>query len=270
MPYRLLTIAFVSLSLLAACANNPFVPNPATTPPERPTRETPPPQQMASAAERARLHTELGSGYYERGQMDVAIGELNTAVQLDPNYAPAYNIFGLIYAVLGEDRKAEQNFERAMQLAPGNPDIHHNWGWYLCQHKREREALAQFEIAVGNSLYRTPEIALVNAGRCAQTIGEIRLAESYFRRALGAQPGNALASYGVALIAYKEARYDEARKWMRTVMQTNTPPPEAIYLGLCIERKLGDRQAELSYVSQLRNRFPDSVETKAITTEACE
>jgi type IV pilus assembly protein PilF len=130
--------------------------------------------------------------------------------------------------------------------------------------------LAQFEIAVANSLYRTPEIALVNAGRCAQTIGDIRLAESYFRRALAAQPGNALASYGVALIAYKEARYDEARKWMRPVMQTTTPPPEAMYLGLCIERKLGDRQAELSYITQLRNRFPDSVETKAITTEACE
>ena len=52
--YRLLTIAFASLSLLAACANNPFVANPATTPPERPTREAPPPQQMASGAERAR------------------------------------------------------------------------------------------------------------------------------------------------------------------------------------------------------------------------
>jgi len=117
--------------------------------------------------------------------------------------------------------------------------------------------LAQFEIAVANSLYRTPEIALVNAGRCAQTIGDIRLAESYFRRALASQPGNALASYGVALIAYKEARYDEARNWMRPVMQTTTPPPEAMYLGLCIERKLGDRQAEMSYITQLRNRFQD-------------
>jgi type IV pilus assembly protein PilF len=215
MPYRLLTIAFVSLSLLAACANNPFGGNSATTPPERPTREAPPAQQMASPAERAKLHTDLGSGYYERGQMDVAIGELDTAVKLDPNYAPAYNIYGLVYAVLGEDRKAEQNFERALQLAPSNPDIRHNWGWYLCQHKREREALAQFEAAVSDSLYRTPEIALVNAGRCAQAIGDVRAAEGYFRRALSAQPGNVLASYGLAQIAYKEGRYDEARAAMR-------------------------------------------------------
>jgi type IV pilus assembly protein PilF len=256
-------IAVCTLALVAACSSTPKTPEP-------PPRETPPQQQQASPAERARMHTDLAGGYYERGQMAVAIEELNLAVATDANYAPAYNIYGLVYAMLRDDRKAEQSFQRALELAPGDSDVHHNWGWYLCQHKREREALAQFEIAVSNSLYRTPEIALVNAGRCAQTIGDIRAAETYFRRALAAQPGNALASYGVALIAYKEARYEEARKWMRPVMQTTTPPPEAIYLGVCIERKLGDSQAELSYSSQLRNRYPDSIETKAITTEACE
>src|SRR5438876_368004 len=116
-------------------------------------------------------------------------------------------------------------------------------------------------------LDRTPEIALVNAGRCAMTIGEVRNAEQYFRRALAAQPGNALANYGLALVAYKEARFDEARSWIKGAIQTNAPAPEALYLGLCVERKLGDRQAELSYISQLRNRYPDSVETRAITTE---
>lgn len=252
-----------ALALIAGCGSTPKAPEP-------PPRVVPPPQQQASPAERARMHTDLAGGYYERAQMDIAIEELNIAVATDPGYAPAYNVYGLVYAVLGDDRKAEQSFQRALELAPNDSDIHHNWGWYLCQHKREREALVQFETAVQNSLYRTPEIALVNAGRCAQTIGEVRLAESYFRRALGAQPGNALASYGLALIAYKEARYDEARQWMRTVMQTTTAPPEAIYLGVCVERKLGDRQAELSYISQLRNRFPDSIETRAITTEACE
>jgi type IV pilus assembly protein PilF len=269
MPYRLRSI-FASLAALfiAACAN-PFAANPATTPPERPTREAPPPQQMANPHDRAKLHTDLGAGYYERGQMDVAIGELNQAVTIDSSYAPAYNIFGLVYAVLGDDRKAEQNFERALQLAPNDPDIRHNWGWYLCQHKRQREAIAQFELAVADPLYRTPETALVNAGRCAQAIGDVRAAEGYFRRALAGQPANVLASYGLAQIAYKEGHYEEARAAMRRVMQNNNPPPEALRLGMCVERKLGDRQSELSYTSQLRNRYPDAPETKAIA-EACE
>jgi len=228
-----------------------------------------PPPQPASPEVRAQLHTELAAGYYERGQMDIALEELNVAVKVNPNYAQAYNIFGLVYAVLGDDRKAEQSFARALQLAPNDSDIHHNWGWYLCQHRREKEALAEFEIAVRNPLYRTPEIALVNAGRCAQPFDEAA-AENYYRRALAVQPGNPLASLGLAQIAYRARRYEDARNWMKGVMLTTNPPPEGLRLGMCVERKLGDRQAELSYISQLKNRYPDAPETKGIATDTCE
>ena len=36
------------------------------------------------------------------------------------------------------------------------------------------------------------------------------------------------------------------------------------------ERKQGDRSAELSYVSQLRNRFPESAEARALPGGTCE
>jgi len=255
---------------LPACSSTETKPDAAAAVRAQQRAQPVPQPQQTPPAVRARMHTDLAAGYYERGQMDVALDELNMAVALDLNYAPAYNIYGLVYSVLGEDAKAEQNFQRALDLAPNDSDFHHNWGWYLCQHKREREALAQFDIAVRNPLYRSPEVALVNAGRCAITLGDMRLAESYFRRALVAQPGNALAGYGLALIAYKEARYADARNWMKGVMQSTNPQPEVLYLGMCIERKLGDSQAELSYVSQMRNRFPDAVETKAITVEGCQ
>ena len=258
----------IAVSILVACSSSEKKADPTPVPSFE--RTAAPQPQPTPPPVRARMHTDLAAGYYERGQMDVALDELNLAVSLDPNYAQAYNIYGLVYTILGEDRKAEQNFERALTLAPGDSDIHHNWGWYLCQHKREREALEQFDIAVRNPLYRTPEIALVNAGRCAITIGELRIAEAYFRRALVAKPGYELAGYGLALIAYKEGRFADARNWMKGVMQTSNPQPEVLYLGMCVERKLGDSQAELSYVSQMRNRYPDAPETKAINIEGCQ
>jgi Tfp pilus assembly protein PilF len=83
-------------------------------------------------------------------------------------------------------------------------------------------------------------------------------------------PNNATAAYNLALLAYRQKRLDEARAWMRPVMQQQTVGPEALYLGMCIERKQGDRQSELSYTSQLRNRYPDSAEAKAVATGVCE
>jgi type IV pilus assembly protein PilF len=256
-------LALALLVALAACSNKP-------TMPEALPRPAPSPPHLASPLVRAQLHTELGAGYYQRGQMDVALTELGLAVAADPNYAQAYDVYGLVYAVLGEDSRAEQNFRRALELAPNDSEIRQNWGWYLCTHKRQRESLPEFEAAASDPLYRSPEVALVNAGRCAQSLGETNAAETYFRRALAAQPGNPLASYGLAQLAFQAHRYEEARGWMKGVMLTNDPPAAGLLLGMCVERKLGDRQAELSYVSQLRNRYPDSVEVKAIPTEKCE
>lgn len=235
-----------------------------------PVTPPPPPVQEAPAPYRAQLHTEIAAGFYERGQMEVALQELAEAVKLDPRNARIYNVYGLVYAMLGQDANAQQNFLKALELAPNDSEIRQNWGWYLCSHGRAKESLQEFETAVRNPLYRTPDIALVNAGKCAVEIGETKRADDYYKRALAINPANTTAAYSLALLAYREARLEEARAVMRRVMQQTGPPADALYLGMCIERKLGDRSSEASYVSQLRNRYPDSAEAKAVPNGACE
>src|SRR5438105_3093882 len=112
--------------------------------------------------------------------------------------------------------------------------------------------------------------AQIKAGKCSAVLGENKKADEYFHRALGASPGNSIAAYNLALLAYREARLDDARSWLRPVMRDTSPRAEALYLGMCIERKQGDRQAEISYMTQLRNRFPESPEAKALATLTCE
>jgi type IV pilus assembly protein PilF len=253
------------LVLVAACSSTPKS--------EAPTMPTQPPVAKApemSPADRAKIHTELAAGYYERGQMDVALEELETSVKLDPNLARTYNVYGLVYTTVGEDAKAEQAFRRALQLAPQDSEIHQNWGWYLCTHGQPRESIPEFEQAIRNPLYKTPEIALTNAGNCSTATGDNAGAQVYFKRALAVSPGYPAAAYGLARLTYRDGQAGEARGWMKVVMQQTNPPAQALLLGACIERKLGDRSAELSYASQLRNRYPDSPEVKALVTGACE
>jgi type IV pilus assembly protein PilF len=127
-----------SMALLHGCAA------PSGTAPALPPRQPEPPPvkvQEASPKDRAALHAELGAGYYERGRMDVAIEELTEAQNLDPTNPKIYNYFALVYTVLGENAKAEQNFQRALQLAPNDPDVRHNWGWFLCSNDRPKESI---------------------------------------------------------------------------------------------------------------------------------
>jgi type IV pilus assembly protein PilF len=256
----------VFAAVLAGCASKP----PAT--PAAP--EPPPPVKQAEVSPqyRAQLHTDLGAGYYERGQMEIALAELNEALTLDPNNAKTHNIMGLVYTVLRDEPKAEQSFQRALALAPQDSDVRANWGWYLCTHGRARESIAELEQAIRNPLYRTPEIALINAAACSASLGDTRNAETYYRRALSVSVNNPAAAYGLAQLKYREARLEEARAFMKIVMLQTGPAPEALYLGLCIERKLGDRASETAYAAQLRNRYPDSPEAKVVasTGPVCE
>jgi len=254
--------------LLGACASPQ-----SGAPVQVPRQPEPPPAkpQEVSAKDRAALHADLAAGYYERGRMDVALEELNEAATLDPSNPRIYNYYGLVYTMLGENPKAEQSFQRALALAPEDSDIRHNWGWYLCSNGRPRESIAEFEIALRNPLYKTPEIALTNAGRCSSAFGDDAGAESFYRRALSRSPTNAPALYGLALLAYRTGKLDEARGWMRRLtQQLPGPAPEALFLGMCIERKAGDRAAETVYISQLRNRYPDSAEAKSVATGLCQ
>ena len=254
-----------------------------TTPTSTPKEPPPPPvpviqpaqplrlqQQEVTPRQRAELHTELAAGYYERGRLDVALEELGISEKLDPTYPRIYNIYGLVYAMMNDLPKAEANFKRSLELAPNDPETRHNWGWYLCTHGRAKESLAEFEVAIRNPLYRTPEIALVNAGKCSAAIGDAHNAELYFRRALQLRPNDLSAAYNLALVLYKGGRMPESRNLMKSVMQETNPPPEALYLGMCIERKLGDASSEQSYVAQLRNRYPDSPEARAIPSGTCQ
>ncbi len=230
----------------------------------------PPPIQEAPAPYRAQLHAEIAAGFYERGQMEVALQELAEAVKLDPKNARIYNIYGLVYAMIGQDANAQANFLKAIELAPNDSEIRQNWGWFLCTHGRPKESIAEFELAVRNPLYKTPDVSLVNAGKCAEESGDRRRAEEFFKRALSINPASAIAAYNLSLLQYREGRYDEARTLMRRVIAQNNAAPDALYLGMCIERKLGDRPSEASYVSQLRNRYPESAEAKAIPPGTCE
>ena len=275
---RFATPLLVALALaLAACASKggsapqqpPAQAEPQTQLPQGPAA-TPAKPQEASTKERARIRTELAAGYYQRGQMDVALEELGNAKTLDPSYPKIYDIYGLVYAMLGERAKAEENFRQAIALAPDNSEYRENWGAFLCGTGRASEAMPEFEQVLKDPLYKTPEIALINAGKCSVAMGDTQKGEEYLRRALTVSPGNPIAAYNLALLAYREKRIGEARAWMRPVMLQPSPPAQALYLGACIEKKQGDRDAERAYESQLKNRWPDSAEAKALAGGQCE
>jgi type IV pilus assembly protein PilF len=213
---------------------------------------------------RARIHTELAAGYFELGNLSVALEEINIALRIDSGYSPAYNVAGLIYTALKEDRLAEQNFNQALRINPSDSDAHNNYGWFLCQRGREKEAIRHFMEALRNPLYRTPDRSYVNAGLCSRRIADAVNAENYFQSALKANPNNPQALYNLADMAFARGDNDLSKAYLTRLVHISRPSAEVLWLGVRLGRRLGDRHAEESYALQLRTNFPESREARAL------
>ena len=218
----------------------------------------------ATGPKRAKIHTELAAGYYERGQMGIALDELKEALHADSNYAPAYNVTGLVYMQLRENDEAERNFRRALEIDPLDSDTNNNYGWFLCQSKREDESIKYFLTALKNPLYATPEKSYVNAGICMRQKGDEQAAVEYFGKALQLRPDEPQALSNMADISYKRHQYSEANAYLVRYMRVAAPTAETLWLGVRTERKLGNRDAEASYALQLRKKYPGSDEVRAL------
>lgn len=214
----------------------------------------------SSPENRAKIHTELASAYYQVGNLAVALQDARTAVSVDPSYAPAHSMLGLIYMRLRENQLAEDSFQRALKYAPNDPDINHNYGWFLCETGREAESIRYFRRAIADPLYREPAKSYALAGRCEMRRGNNKEAEQDFQRALTLRPNEPVALLELGELRYKQGDYLAARKLVRRFNELVGPSASSLWLALRVERKLGQTVAESSYAAELRRRFPGSPE----------
>jgi len=216
--------------------------------------------EVASAHERARIHTELAGSYYQRGNLGVALSEARIAIGADSGYAPAYNVLALVYGDLREKDQAEEAFQRSLSLNPNDPDANHNYAWFLCENKREDESIRYFMMAVRHPLYATPQKSYVMAAVCAMRRNNEKDAYDYLERALRLDANYYPALINFAQLKYRRGELDSARVLVGRYNKIAEPTAESLWLALRIERKLGDASAVTSYGSQLRRRFPGSKE----------
>ena len=114
-----------------------------------------------STRQRAMRRLSLASAYYEQNQNDVAQQEVRAALQIDPQFAQAYSLLGLIHQRQKAPALAQQSFEQAVALAskPSVPAaelaaIQHNYGWFLCEQNLFAQAQDQLSRALSEPTYR--------------------------------------------------------------------------------------------------------------------
>ena len=213
------------------------------------------------ASKRARVRMELATLYFGSGQMTAALDQVKLAIVADPALGEAFNLRGLIYANLGEERLAEDSFRRALQLNVHDADTMQNFGYYLCQKKRYAEANTLFDQALAEPQYRDSSRTLLTKGVCQAFAGSLVESEATLTRAYELDPANPSTAVNLSEVLFRRGEYERARFYVRRV--NNVPAlqgAQTLWLAARIEQRLGNRSGVKELGDQLRKRFPDSRE----------
>jgi type IV pilus assembly protein PilF len=217
----------------------------------------------SEARRRARVRMELAVGYYEQGQTTVALDELKQVIAADPTYPDAYNLRGLIYMRLNDLRQAEDGFRRAYSLNPRDGGPLHNLAWLQCQQRRFDDAQRTFEQALATPGYGDRAKTFMAQGLCHQRAGKATEAEQSLARSYEVDAGNPIVGYNLANLLYGRGELPRAQFLMRRLNNSQLANAETLWLGIKVERKLGDRLAMAQLGDQLKRRFPQSRELTA-------
>ncbi|MCO6506649.1 MAG: type IV pilus biogenesis/stability protein PilW [Snodgrassella sp.] len=225
-----------------------------------------------TAAQRARdvaqIKTQLAIEYMKTKNYRQAVEAIDEALKNNSSSFDAWLIRAQIWQYLKEPAKAEESFQRALSIAPNSAEVNNNYGWFLCDAlKKPNASIAYFDKALTDPTYPTPETAQFNKGICSSRMGQYQLANSYFERALAANPNFIAAKKEMARNNLQSGSVSEANYMFKQYQsQINKLSADDLLLGWRIERSLGNTQAAYEYEAQLRNNFPYSAELEQVST----
>jgi type IV pilus assembly protein PilF len=218
------------------------------------------PSDEPDVRRRARIRLELAVGYFEEGKTEIALDELKQVIAIDPSFADAYNLRGLIFMRLNDFRQAEDSFRRAVSLNPRDANIHHNFGWLQCQTARYDDSVRSFEMALTNPMYPDRAKTLMALGVCQARAGRTADAERNLARAYELDPANPITGYNLSNLLFRRGEFARAQFYIRRLNNSQLANAESLWLGIKVERRLNEREAMQQLGEQLRKRFPQSKE----------
>jgi tetratricopeptide (TPR) repeat protein len=258
---------------------------------------------LASGADLPEIMNNLGLARARQGKSAEAIAALRRASELDPEEDDYPVNLGLVYARTNDFSKASDEFRDAMERAPDKAEDRSLLIYALGKAGKKQEAdeekdsaaeslgpgalpaikpenLAKLErlkteldtsaLQLENLTQRdsgatgADTATLVRKGRQELSAGRLDTAETAFRGALANDPGDASAHRGLADIARRRNKLDDAVKELQAALARRDSAVDHVSLArVYLEQKKTDlARAELDRALKLAPNYPDAKQLK--------
>jgi tetratricopeptide (TPR) repeat protein len=248
---------------------------------------------LSSSLMRAITESNLAAALQEDNRIDEALAHYRRAIDIRPDYAPAYNNMGTALRANGQVDQAIAVYQRALAAAPDYPDAHYNLANALLEQNRHEEAAEHFRIALRSipdsaGTRNNLGIALMNEGKVEEAIeqfqqalqadpqstktlrnlagalasrGRTQEAIGHLQRAIEIDPEDDAALYDLGGLLLEGGRLPEAEAALRKALAINPKSVEAhnnLGIALGSQGRMGEAVAEFKAALALNPDFPDA------------
>lgn len=223
--------------------------------------------EAVSPEDAAQSYTVLGLQYMQTGDTVNAKAVVQKALEIEPNYGPAFNALGLIFQMEDEMGLAESYYRQAIGADPESAMFHNNYGAFLFAQKRYSEACKELAQATQDPFYNRRANAFQNLGRCYVKTGQNQLATHAFERSLkigGNQPLALVELADLFLMQKNLAKADAYYRQFTDLINKRRVEhsPRSLWVGIKLARLNGKASTAATYALLLKNLYPDSEEYK--------
>jgi len=176
---------------------------------------------IATGAEKPRpdpwKHLSQGNLHFNLQHYEQAIEKYNEALDLKPDFPPAFYNRGSAYSQLGQYERAIEDYDRALELEPDDHIALNSRGIAYGRLGQYERAIQDYDKAL--ELEPDSPQALNNRGLDRAYLGQYERAIQDLNRALEVKPDYSSARYNMACVYSLMNKPDEALKWLREAIE---------------------------------------------------
>jgi len=226
------------------------------------------PLSTSQGREEARkAYVQLGIGYLQQGQTERAKIPLKKALELDGSDAGANAALALVFQAEMEPELADQYFRKALSASRDDTRIVNNYGSFLYEQKRYKEAYERFEQAAADNLYPERSRVFESLGMTSIKLGNREQAREQFTKALRLDGQQPRALLEMAELSYEDGHYVPARDYYDRFSQLSEQNARSLLLGTRLAKVYEDRNKAASFGLQLKRLYPGTPEYQQYLSE---
>ncbi|GHB10995.1 type IV pilus biogenesis/stability protein PilW [Modicisalibacter luteus] len=209
------------------------------------------PTHTADLDQALKLNVTMGIEYMEQGNLRRAQDKLDRALEIAPDDPDALQAQALLYQRQGETAHADRFFQRALAEDPGFTRARNNYAAFLFAQDRIEASCQQLERASQDLKYDNRAQLYTNLGICQRELGDLQAARTSLERAQAIDPRNARTYLTLAQINHAQGNDERAWEQLQTFIRLAGMNPEGLRLAQRIASARGDAVTAAFYTRQL-------------------